>query len=161
MPTAYRTAALALATALASAPLAAHEFTLGAITIDHPYTPATAAAARTAAGYMAITNAGATADRLVAVRSALPRTALHGTEVDAGGVARMNHLDAVELPPGETVEFAPQGLHVMFMGLDGALEPGAAIDATLVFENAGALEVQFVVEARDAAATPQHGAAHQ
>jgi copper(I)-binding protein len=71
-------------------------------------------------------------------------------EIDADGVARMHEVDALDIPAGATVTLAPSGLHVMFMGLDAPLVAGASIPATLVFENAGELAVEFKVEPRSA-----------
>ena len=50
---------------------------------------------------------------------------------------KMRHVDAVEIPPGESVRLEPGGLHVMLMGVDPALEAGERISVTLVFERAG------------------------
>ena len=103
-----------------------------------------------------MTNAGSEADRLVAVRADFPRVELHTTEVDAAAVARMGAVEAVEVPPGATVALAPQGTHVMFMGLTAPLVEGERVPAVLVFEKAGEVAVEFAVEAR-AATTTEHG----
>jgi copper(I)-binding protein len=145
----WTTAALAAALALAL-PAGAHEFTAAALTIEHPYAPATAATARTAAGYLSITNSGDTADRLIAVRADFPRVEMHTTETDAAGVTRMPHVESLEIPAGATVRFAPRGLHVMFMGLEAPLVEGESFPAVLVFEAAGEVPVEFNVEAREA-----------
>jgi copper(I)-binding protein len=130
----------------------AHEFRIDALTIGHPYAIATAASARTGAGYLTISNQGSEPDRLIAVEAAFPMVRVHSTTTDAAGVARMSEVEAVEIPPGGTVALEPGGMHVMFMGLAGPLVEGEKIDATLVFETAGAVEVQFNVEPRGAAA---------
>ncbi len=143
-------AALGLAGALLAAAGAgvAHEYRLGDLTIDHPHALATPPGARAGAGYLSVTNAGASADRLVAVRADFPAVQLHVTEVDAAGVARMTETEGIEVPPGATATLAPRGAHVMFMGLTAPLAPGDAIPATLVFEKAGEIAVEFAVEAR-------------
>jgi copper(I)-binding protein len=145
---------LGLAAGLAL-PVAAHEYAVGALAVGHPYAAATAAGARAGAGYLSVTNAGAEADRLLAVRADFPRVELHATEVDAAGVARMRPVEAVEVPAGATVTLAPQGTHVMFMGLDAPLVEGERVPAVLVFEKAGEVAVEFAVEARGDAA--EHG----
>ena len=81
----------------------AHEFTLGALTIGHPFAVETAPTAATGAGYLSVTNAGPDADRLLAVEAAFPQTMLHVTETDASGVSRMRHVEALEIPAGATV----------------------------------------------------------
>ena len=148
-------AALLAAAGLAGA-AGAHEFTAGDLTIGHPYAIETAATAKTGAGYFSVTNAGSAPDRLLAVRADFPRVELHTTETDAAGVARMRELEALEVAPGATVTLAPQGIHVMFMGLAAPLTAGEKIDATLVFERAGEIPVQFNVEPRQEAAGIDH-----
>jgi copper(I)-binding protein len=103
-----------------------------------------------------VTNAGAEADRLVAVKAEFPRVQLHTTEVDAAGVARMREVEAVEVPPGATVALEPQGTHVMFMGLTAPLAEGVKLPAVLVFEKAGEVAVEFNVEARPAGDAMEH-----
>lgn len=142
-----RILAIGLST-LVGGDVAAHDFRLGDLTIDHPYALATAATARTGAGYMTIRNDGAEADRLIAVQAPFPSATLHDTEIDGAGVARMIQVDALEIPPGGSVTLAPRGLHVMFVGLEAPFEAGAGIDATLIFEKAGAVAMTFKVEAR-------------
>lgn len=135
----------------------AHDFKAGDLTIGHPYATETPATAKTAAGYLEVTNAGPAPDRLVAIEADFPRVGVHATETDAAGVTKMLPVEAVEIPPGETVTFEPRGLHVMFMGLDAPWRAGDQIPATLVFETAGAVPVVFNVEARKDAAGGGHG----
>lgn len=144
MKSLLRTAAFALLAGFAL-PACADEYRLGSLVIGQPYTPETAG--KTAAGYLSITNTGTSPDQLVAVRSAYPSTTLHATEV-TDGVARMTALGAIDIPPGATVTLAPQGRHVMFMGLDAPLKDGEHIAATLVFAKAGEIAVEFAVQPR-------------
>lgn len=152
---------LIAAAVLAMAPLAtsatAHEFELGSLSIDHPMAFETAPSARAGAGYLAVTNNGEEADRLIEVRADFPKVGIHNMK-DEDGVMKMYPLeDGVEIPAGETVELAPGGIHVMFMGItDGPLEEGEKIPATLVFEKAGEIEVDFNIEKR-----PEHGETHE
>lgn len=141
----------ALILALAASVVAADDYTLGDLTIAHPHAFETARTAMSGAGYLTVANNGTQSDRLVEVQSDFPRSMIHVTETDANGIARMTHLDTLEIPAGQTVTFAPGGLHVMFTGLGGyALEAGESFDATLVFEKAGAVDVTFTIEKRGA-----------
>lgn len=149
-------AALAAAFLLAGG-AGAHEFTLGALTIGHPYAVETAPTAKTAAGYLSVSNAGPDADRLIAVEADFPQTTLHVTETDASGVSRMSQVEAIEIPAGATVALEPRGGHVMFMGLAAPMAAGDKVPATLVFEKAGRIAVEFNVEPRSADA-PDHSA---
>jgi copper(I)-binding protein len=129
-----------------------HEYTAGDINVIHPMAFETAKTANVGGGYMGITNNGTAPDRLVEVRvTDIPRIELHLSETDANGIARMTKQDGIALPAGATVLLQPGGLHVMFMGLNGdPFEVGEEINATLVFEAAGEVEVIFNVEARSA-----------
>jgi len=130
----------------------AHDYTIAEISITHPMTFETAKTVNVAGGYMTLENSGDTNDTLIEVRVAtIPRVELHLSETDANGVARMIKQDGIPVPAGETVTLKPGGLHVMFMGLNGdPFELGEEIPATLVFEQAGEVEVIFNVEERGA-----------
>jgi periplasmic copper chaperone A len=139
-------AALALATALATGALA-HDYKAGAIEIDHPWSRATPRGASVAAGYLKLTNTGATPDRLVAATStAAGRVEIHEMAMD-NGVMKMRPLkDGVELKPGETVEFKSGSYHLMMFDLKQQLQQGQRIKGTLTFEKAGPVDVEYVVE---------------
>jgi hypothetical protein len=126
----------------------AHDFTVGSLHIEHPWSRATPKGASVGAGYLVIENRGATADRFISVSSAISeRSEIHEMAV-TDGVMRMRPLaKGVEIAPGMTAKFEPGGLHIMFPGLKWPLEKGERFKATLNFEKAGAVEVEFVVEA--------------
>ena len=143
----------ALAVALFCAPFAVSADDLpvlahsGGILIEDGYARAAGASAMSGAAFMAITNETATDDRLIDTRTdASKRVELH-THVVTDGVARMMQVeDGIPLPAGETVMLERGGLHVMFMGLNGPFEEGADVDVTLVFENAGEIDVAIPVD---------------
>ncbi|MFV2054159.1 copper chaperone PCu(A)C [Aliiroseovarius sp. YM-037] len=149
---------LATAAALALGFSMAHadEFIAGELTINHPMAFETAKTAMTGGGFLSVTNNGTEDDRLIAVRADFPKVELHTTE-EKDGIAKMMHVDAIDIPAGETVALEPGGFHIMFMGLGGdPFEIGEEIPATLVFENSGEVEVMFNVEER----TTEHGSSH-
>ena len=147
---------LAVSAGLSGAALA-HDYQVGDLEIGHPMAFDTPQTAMAGAGYLSITNAGQTADRLIEVRADFPQVMMHTTE-EKDGVARMMHVDAIKILPGETVVFEPGGYHVMFMGLAGdPFEAGEQIPATLVFEEAGEIEVMFSVESRTSESEGQSG----
>ncbi|WP_299851753.1 copper chaperone PCu(A)C [uncultured Roseovarius sp.] len=146
-PTLILTLALGLPT-LATA----HDFTAKDLEIQHPMAFETPVTAKSGAGYFIVNNTGKTDDTLLEVRADFPKVMLHKSE-EKDGVATMMHVDKIDIPAGETIELAPGGFHVMFMGLDGdPLEEGEKIKATLVFEHAGEVEIEFNVEPRSKAA---------
>ncbi|MBV7407908.1 copper uptake system-associated protein [Maritimibacter sp. DP1N21-5] len=135
--------------ASAATPILAHEFKAGNIQIQHPYAFEAPPTAMSAGGYLTLVNEGETPDRLVAVEADFDRVMLHLSE-EKDGVATMTHVEGIDIPAGETVALAPGGFHVMFMGLGGdPWEDGEKIPATLVFEQAGRVEVVFNVETRE------------
>ena len=138
----------AVAAAAFAATAAAHEFKAGDLTIGHPYAIETPPTAKSAAGYLSVTNAGTEPDRLLAVEAGVAKAEIHATETDASGVARMAPVGPIEIAPGETVTLEPRGLHVMFMGLAAPWKAGDHVPATLVFETAGAVPIVFNVDAR-------------
>lgn len=61
------------------------------------------------------------------------------------GPMRMQEVESVEIPAGETVRFVPGGYHVMLLELAQPLEVGSTFDLTLVFEGAGEIVVSAEV----------------
>lgn len=124
----------------------AHDYKKGDLVIEHPVVRETAATAMTGAGYITVTNKGDTDDVLLEVRADFPRVMIHNT-VTENDISAMVHLETLPIPAGETITFAPGGLHIMFMGLNGdPFEKGEIVPATLVFENAGEIRIVFDVE---------------
>jgi len=140
---------LATALALSLPTLAvAHNYRLGDLEIIHPRIFETAPTAKAGGGYVTIANTGDSADALVGVSAAFPMVKLHES-VEQDGVMRMQHIERLEIGAGETVELAPGGYHVMFMGLTAPFEAGQEVPVTLSFENAGEIEVNFTVIERE------------
>lgn len=142
-----QTLALASSAAiLAPAPALAHEVAAGALTVSHPWARATAASAKAGALYLTVANAGAEADRLLGVSTAVAeRCEIHFSGT-SGGVMTMRMVDSVEVPAGGSTSFAPQGAHVMLMGLKAPLKKGASFAAVLHFEKAGDVTVEVTVQ---------------
>ena len=145
-----RLASIFVALALAASGANAHEIQVGDLEIIHPAIPLPSRGAVTAAGYMAIVNNGTHPDRLIGVDVPMAKsTSLHRTEVSADGVARMLPLDAVDIPADDTVRLEQGATHVMLMGLSAPLQDGDMVPATLIFEHAGRVEIEFMVDPAD------------
>lgn len=126
----------------------AHDYRAGELHIDHPWARATAPQAQNGGAYLTITNEGSTPDRLVAAESPVAsRVELHTHDVDSAGVMRMRQVEAIDVPAGEATALRPGGLHVMLIGLENRLVEGETFPLTLVFEAAGAVELEVQVEA--------------
>ncbi len=134
--------------AIQSSAVSAETFGKGDIVVETPWTRATPGGAKVAGGYMRITNNGSESDRLIGGSSDIAeRFEVHSMEM-VGGVARMAPVEGgLKIPPGETVELAPGGYHIMFMGLGRAIKEGERVTGTLVFERAGTVDVVYPVAA--------------
>lgn len=127
-------------------PASAHDFKVGKIEINHPWSRPTPPSAPVAGGYMILKNAGSDTDRLVQVTSpSAERAEVHRSVVESG-VASMRPVDGLALEPGATVDFEAEKLHIMFIGPKQQLQDGDKFPATLVFEKAGTVDVEFVVQ---------------
>lgn len=139
---------LTLAAALLlAAPAFAHEVVVGDLEIIHANIPQPAKSAMAAGGFMAIVNNGTEADRLIGVESDIAaKVELHVSRVDANGMGTMEHVDALDIPAGETVNLEHGGYHIMFMGLKEPLAEGQLVKGALIFEKAGRVEIEFMVD---------------
>ncbi|WP_426234528.1 copper chaperone PCu(A)C [Pseudomonas sp. TWP3-2] len=68
-------------------------------------------------------------------------------------VMSMGPVKSVELPAGKTVNFDPNGYHVMLMGLTAQLKEGETVPLTLTVENAKGEKETVKVEAQVKALT--------
>lgn len=113
----------------------------GDIVIRQAWSPTVASMARTRAIYMAIENRGEAARRLVGAKvEGYAMAHLHLSAI-VDGVTTMSRVDALDLPPGGAVVFAPGGLHVMAMKPMEAPEAGAALEVSISFENGETISV--------------------
>ena len=121
----YRASAAGLAVALAQisiTPVQAADYDVGSIHIAEPWTRATPKGASSGAAYVTIANKGTVPDRVTCMSSeSAPRANLK-----------------------------PSGLHLMLMDLKHPLEQGKMVEATLHFEKAGTIKIEFPVAATGA-----------
>lgn len=151
------TLAAMLLLAMANA-LWAHGYKAGDLEIGHPWSRATPAGAKVAAGYLVIRNHGASPDRLLSVTGEIAgRAEIHEMSVDAAGVMTMRPIDGgLEIPAGGDVALKPGSFHIMFMDLKRGATEGERFKGTLTFEKAGSVEIEFAVDAMGGG-EPAHG----
>lgn len=94
-----------------------------------------------AAVYLTITNDAHDMEFLNGVSTDIANMAMIHQSREVDGVMQMDHMDTLPIAPGETLEFAPGGYHVMLMWLTKPLAEGDVFTITLDFENAGATPV--------------------
>ena len=136
---------LLIALAAPAALAQAHDYTLGALRIAHPWARATAPGQRVGGAYLAIENRGA-ADRLLAVRGEVSETQQLHSMALKDNVMHMREVDAVDVPAGATVKLEPAGLHIMLVGLKAPLAAGSSFPLTLKFQKAGEVKIDVKVE---------------
>jgi periplasmic copper chaperone A len=144
---------LAAALSIWGAGAEAEDYKVGTIEISSPWARATPKGATVAGAYMKISNKGSAPDRLV--RGSTPVAGsfeVHSMAMEQG-VAKMRPVEGgLEIKPGETVELKPGSFHVMLVGLKQPLAKGQKLMATLEFEKAGKVDVEYAVEALGATA---------
>ncbi|TPM98030.1 copper chaperone PCu(A)C [Mesorhizobium sp. B2-1-3A] len=125
----------------------AHEFKVGDLEIEHPWSRATPAGAKVAGGYFTIINNGSAPDRLVSISSDISDKAeLHEMGVKDGVMTMRPVTGGLDVPAGGKVALAPGGYHLMFIGLKRQPKQGEKFAATLTFEKAGTVNIEFAVE---------------
>jgi copper(I)-binding protein len=137
---------LTLLLAVSAQAALAKDFHAGSLDIAGAWSRATPKGASVGAGYVTIKNTGTAPDRLIGgIADVAAKFEVHEMSMD-NGVMKMRPVQGgLEIKPGETVELKPQGLHIMFVGLKKPLKQGDQIKATLEFEKAGKVEVDFDV----------------
>jgi copper(I)-binding protein len=119
----------------------------GELTISSAWARATPPGAGMGAIYLVIENGSTRSDRLLKLNTSSAAIAeVHRSEI-VESIARMRAVAVLHVAPGEKVEFAPGGLHVMLTGLTKPLVAGKTVELELVFEVAGPRRV--VVSVRD------------
>jgi len=141
-------AALVLSLACAAAPASAHDYTAGALKIEHPWSRATPPGASVGVGYLIIENTGTDDDRLVSIKGAVsPDIEMHQS-LEKNGVATMRMVEGgIPVPAGKTVKLEPGGYHLMLKKLKEPLKKGDSVPVTLTFEKAGSVDVDLSVAA--------------
>jgi periplasmic copper chaperone A len=105
--------------------------------------------------YLSITNHGTTPDRLLSANTPVAaRIELHANSTE-GDMARMRPVEALELSPHQTAIMDPGGMHFMLTDLAAPLIVGEHFPLTLMFESAGEITVDVLVQD---GTRPSHGA---
>jgi len=142
-----RTVAIFLSLLFLTTPAWAHEEKSEHLTISHPWSRATAPSQKVGAVFMKISTNGANEDRLIGAESPDAETVqIHGHTM-VNDVMRMRPVDGVVIPATGEAVLAPGGFHIMLIGLKAPLFEETVIPLTLIFEKAGKVEIEAVIEA--------------
>jgi len=135
----------ALVGALALTPLAD---AAPVLKILHAWSQPTPPGASTAVGYLTIVNPGRSPDRLLQLDSPAANSVSVHLMSMAGGIMRMRPVQGgLAVPASGKVVLAPDGYHLMFVGLKRPFMAGDHIPLTLIFQKAGAVRSELEVEA--------------
>lgn len=123
----------------------AHSFTHGDIRVMHPWASVAAVGASSPV-YMTLTNAGTEPDRLIAVEAkAAGRVEIQKAK-KGGGATSYEPISAVDVGAKKTVAMQPGGMRVLLADLKEPLRHEYTVPLTLVFERAGRVEIQAVIQ---------------
>jgi hypothetical protein len=130
----------------AVATLAATAAAAGTIEIRDAWIRATPPGAATAAGYATIVNHGVSTDRLTGGHTSAAASVEPHQMSMTGGVMRMRPIPGgLAIGASATVKLAPNGNHLMLIGLRRALKAGEHVRVTLDFSRGGSVTTDFVV----------------
>lgn len=131
--------------ALALALLIAAPAQAGQLTVADAWARTTPPGATMGVVYFRLHNGSARSDRLLKLRTSIAAGAqVHRSEI-VEGMARMREVAVLHVAPGEKIEFAPGGLHVMLTGLKRPLRAGQVFELELLFEVSGPRKVRVTV----------------
>ena len=131
---------LAFAAALATLPVFA-----GGLTVSNAWSRSTPPGVTVGVVYFTLKNDTGKSDRLLKLSTPVAsKVQVHHTEIQ-GGIARMRAVAVLHVDAGQTLEFAPNGMHLMLMGLKKPLVEGQRFDLELLFEVGGPNKVEVVV----------------
>jgi copper(I)-binding protein len=128
-------------------PKSAPAATRGSIEIHRPWARQAVESPERAGGFFTLINTGTEPDRLIAASSpAAGKIEIHAIKV-LGPDVGMRPRDSLAAPAGVTVTLQPRGYHLLLIDLGAPLVQGARLAVTLVFEKAGSIDVECLVEA--------------
>ena len=95
--------------------------------------------------YFTLKNDTGKSDRLLKLSTPVAsKVQVHRTEI-LDGIARMREVAVLHVDAGQALEFEPNGMHVMLMGLKKPLVEGQKFDLELLFEVAGPRTIKVAV----------------
>jgi hypothetical protein len=120
----------------------------GELTVTNAWSRSTPPGVTVGVAYFTLKNDTGKSDRLLKISSPVAsKVQVHRTEV-LDGIARMREVAVMHVDAGQTLEFAPNSLHVMLMGLKKPLVEGQTLDLELLFEVAGPRKLRVSVKAQ-------------
>lgn len=116
------------------------------VTIDQAWIRAMPPSQKSTAAYLEVTNGGSKLLKIVGASSPVAKKAEMHVSREADGYVRMEHLDHLLVPPGETLRLAPGGTHLMLLGLEIMPLPGSVASICLEFSSGQVSCTQALVQ---------------
>jgi copper(I)-binding protein len=101
------------------------------------------------AGYFDLTNTGRHPLTLTGASSGAFGDVMMHLTTHSGGQAGMAPAGNLEVRPGQTLHFAPDGYHLMLMDRTRPLAVGDSVPIRLMFSGGGSMDVMFTVRGAD------------
>jgi len=125
--------------------LAARPAFAGELTVGNAWSRTTPPGVTVGVVYFTLKNDTAKPDRLLKISSPVAaKVQVHRTEIQ-DGMARMREVAVLHVDANQTLEFAPNGMHVMLMGLKEPLVERQKFELEMLFEVAGPRKIQVAV----------------
>ncbi len=116
------------------------------IDVSSPWARATAGASDMGAAYVTITDKGAPDELTGASTAVASKAEVHQT-IEENGTTKMRPAGNLAVTPDKPLTMAPNGYHIMRMGLKAPLKAGDSFPLTLTFAHAQPVTVSVQVEA--------------
>jgi copper(I)-binding protein len=104
----------------------------------------------TAAVYFTVKNTGAKPVTIISVTSAIATHVMVHETATVDGMSRMRMKDKIVIAPGQSIAFAPEGLHVMLTGFKYDVAVGDTVTLSLKLDGGGQVNVPALVRPLDA-----------
>lgn len=108
------------------------------------------------AAYFSIQNNSDTSQTLIAVSADFATKAEIHNHIQVGDMMRMQHQSEVVIEPGESIQFAPGGLHIMLFGLKQPLREGQSVSIILQTKEGESISITANVARPTAHSTHSH-----
>ena len=119
---------------------------LAAIEAEAGWSRQTPPGVKVGVGYFTLRNNGNKPRELLKITA--PQAAnieINRTSTDAQGVSHMWPVGKLEVAPGQTLKLAPNGLHIMLLGLKQPLQAGQTVPVTMLFADEPPVNVNLSV----------------
>lgn len=98
------------------------------------------------AAFMVLKNTSDQDRALVNAKSSISKVVELHTHRKEGGMMRMRRIKQIDIKAGGETVLKPGGLHVMFIGLKQAVNPGDEVDLELVFDDGSKIKLMVPVK---------------